>query len=104
MIHILILLIIRAVFVDRIVSQMSVFGLQILQIVCFGSKPYQTFFVSIYFQWINACNDHIDSQIELQVVYQKRVANILTYYHFLALLFVTQLLKVVGQKYAFALR
>lgn len=95
---------IRVVLIDCIVSKMSVFGLHVLQTITLGCKPSQPFFISVYFQRIDSCNDHIDSQVELQVVYQKRVANVLAYYHLLALLFVTQLLKVVGQKYAFALR
>jgi len=104
MIHVLVLLVIRTVLVYRIVSEMSVFGFQILQIIGFGCKPNQSFFISIYFQWIYACDYHIYPNIEFQSIYQKRVTDILTYYKFLTLLFRYQILEIVNQKYPFALR
>ena len=68
--------------------------------ILFGSKSGQPFFIDEYAQWVYACDQHINSKVELQIIDQVRLMEITLGYVVLPWLD-----KVVssGEKYSLAL-
>lgn len=69
--------------------------------VLLGGEPGQSIFIDVYAKRVDAGKCDVDSEIEFVAVYKQGIINILTSNHLLS---GRDLVDVLGDKYAFALR
>ena len=106
---IVIVLVFVASFVYRIVSQMDKGVIQLAKTVLRGCESCKTLLVKEYLQRITACDQHVKSQIEFQIINQVRLLNVLLNNHYLLFLRILRsestlnLVKLLSHEYAFAL-
>ena len=68
---------ILTLFIDAVVCQVGKYILfDIVSVVRLACKSNKAFIINIDLQRIKACNQDIESHVELQTIYQKRVINV----------------------------
>ena len=60
---------------------MRILMIEILQTKSLSSKSHKPFMVYVCSQtWIKTCDNHINPEVELEVVYQQRIGNVSGYH------------------------
>ena len=94
----------RVIFVQRIISEVNVAAVQVFiggLAIFFSRESSQSFVIDVQSQRVSASQEHVDSQIELQLVDKERIFDVILDYIFVT---VENVLDVASQEDSSTLR